>query len=137
MINFMEKLTRLRCDRRWTLQKTADLIGVSYSTYNNYENKGCQPTFAVMRELARVFGVTVDYLVGVDAAQYDLLTQAGFQISYEADGSLFVYDTTKGIRSRRLTPTQAQLICDSVRAIQHRTIEAAAEKMIESMRFLS
>ncbi len=51
----------LRKKRGWTMQETADRLGVKVSTYQRWENpKTCNPTVTTLERLARAFGMELD-----------------------------------------------------------------------------
>ena len=69
---FSERLKRLRKDRGMTLDELAEQYnqrlggGLNKGTISKYENGRQEPMMSVARNLARFFGVTVDYLVDED-----------------------------------------------------------------------
>ncbi len=65
----MERLKNLRTDAKMTQQDVARLLGVERSTYVKYERGQSDPPTATLVRLADYFSVTVDYLIGHDAAQ--------------------------------------------------------------------
>lgn len=62
---FSERLRELRLKRGLTQKEMAEKLNVQRSTYTWYEG-GRVPAMETVREIARVFGVSVDYLLGVD-----------------------------------------------------------------------
>ena len=69
MVDCSEKLKTLRDARGLTQQQVAQRIGVSKAMVSAYETASKAPSIEVLIRLARLFGVTVDYLVHVDAAK--------------------------------------------------------------------
>lgn len=63
---FSKRLRELRLKRGLTQKEMAEKLNVQRSTYTWYEG-GRIPNMEILRETARVFGVSVDYLLGVDA----------------------------------------------------------------------
>lgn len=61
----MERLRQLRKGKGLTQQQMADTLGVDRTTYTKYENGASEPNIATLRQLAAIFGVTLDYLLGV------------------------------------------------------------------------
>jgi transcriptional regulator with XRE-family HTH domain len=60
-----ERIKRLREKRGWTQQELADRVGIRYETINRIENqRSAEPRLSVARDLARAFGVSLDYLAG-------------------------------------------------------------------------
>lgn len=70
MVDCSEKLRLLRDAKHLTQQQVADRVGVSKATISAYETASKAPSIEVMIKLARFFGVSVDYLVSVDAPKY-------------------------------------------------------------------
>lgn len=51
----------LRKKRGWTMQETADRLGVKVSTYQRWENpKTCNPTVSTLERLAKAFDLELD-----------------------------------------------------------------------------
>lgn len=57
------RLKELRKAKGLTLQKIADVIGVSNGTVANYENRKREPRIDTLIKLADYFDVSVDYLI--------------------------------------------------------------------------
>lgn len=64
-MKLMDKLRHLRDTRGWTKKDVARKAGVAYTTYAEYERKKRQskPTIKHARAIARVFGLSADYLL--------------------------------------------------------------------------
>ncbi|RBW68059.1 helix-turn-helix domain-containing protein [Bacillus taeanensis] len=60
---FLEQLAQLRKNKEWSLQKTADLLGIAKSTYAGYESGYRQPSLESLIKLADLFGTSTDYLL--------------------------------------------------------------------------
>ena len=67
MVDCSEKLRTLREARGLTQLQVANLIGVSKAMISAYETASKAPSIEVLIRLSRLFGVSVDYLVCVDA----------------------------------------------------------------------
>lgn len=63
---FNENLKKARQDAHMTQQYVADKIGVAKNTYSNWENGTREPNIIKIKALAKLFGVSVDYLVGME-----------------------------------------------------------------------
>lgn len=61
-----ERLKELRKERGWTQKQCAEKIGLNSVTYLHYENAQREPPLQVLVELARLFGVSVDFLLGLN-----------------------------------------------------------------------
>ena len=63
--DFGGNLKKLRKARNLTQQELGAKIGLSKAVVSKYENGIGYPTFDVLIQIARYFGVTTDYLLGV------------------------------------------------------------------------
>ena len=61
-MDFKEKIKVLRREAGLTQRETAEKIGVTYRTYQNYEAGVSAPQSMVLAKLARLFGVSMDML---------------------------------------------------------------------------
>lgn len=66
MINFSEKIKSLRQQNNLTQAVLAKKLGVTKSIVSAYENDLRRPSYEVLIQLARIFNVTTDYLLGVE-----------------------------------------------------------------------
>lgn len=64
MASFGEILSELRKDRGMTQRDLAERLHVSVGTISNYENGAHMPDLEKLTELADLFRVTTDYLLG-------------------------------------------------------------------------
>lgn len=64
----MNRLRELRAGR-YTQAEMAALLGVGRTTYTKYERGDIQMGADALEKLARIFGVSVDYLLGRDGAE--------------------------------------------------------------------
>ncbi len=63
-MNFKNRLKDLRIQNNLTQKDLAKAIGISERSIQNYELNSRKPNFDILIELARFFGVSIDYLVG-------------------------------------------------------------------------
>ena len=63
MVDFSQRLKKLRQDKHLTQAQVAARVGVTASMVSSYETDIRLPSFEVMVRLADMFGVTVDYLL--------------------------------------------------------------------------
>lgn len=66
---FSERLTQLREDRGLKRQEVADALEISRASLEYYEKGQRKPDIEVAARIAKYYGVSTDYLVGVSAAQ--------------------------------------------------------------------
>lgn len=61
-----EQLKIVRKANKFTQQQTADALGIERSTYASYETGRNRPDISVLESFAKIFGVSVDFVVNVD-----------------------------------------------------------------------
>lgn len=66
MVDFGERLKELRIKHGLTQQQVADRIWVNKATISAYELSARLPSYEVLIKLSSLFGVSTDYLLGVD-----------------------------------------------------------------------
>lgn len=66
------KLQEFRIKLHLTQQQVADSIGINQRTYSGYENEQSEPSIENLIKLAKLFGVSVDTLIGNDAEIVDI-----------------------------------------------------------------
>ena len=59
------RLRQLRKAKHMSQQNVADFLGITRTAYNKYENGVTQPTRQAMK-LAKLFGVSTDFILGVE-----------------------------------------------------------------------
>ena len=59
-----EYLIKSRKQHKLTMKETANMLGVSLSAYQKYENGTRDVSTAILSKLADLFNVTTDYLLG-------------------------------------------------------------------------
>ena len=67
----MNRLRELRAGK-YTQADIARLLGVGRTTYTKYENGDIRLSGALLEKLARIFGVSVDYILGGEATEDEL-----------------------------------------------------------------
>lgn len=60
----LDRLTELRKKKNWSLQYTADRLGIAKSTYAGYESGYRRPSLEALALLADLFNTTCDDLLG-------------------------------------------------------------------------
>lgn len=58
-----KKIQKLRKDQGWTQEELAEKIGVSSQAVSKWETDMSSPDISLLRDLAALLGVTVDYLL--------------------------------------------------------------------------
>lgn len=65
MAELKNRLKALRLDRKLTTSDIANLLEVTERTVQHYENGDRKPSLEGITKLARFYGVTSDYLLGL------------------------------------------------------------------------
>lgn len=60
------RINELRQSFGWSQVELAKRLGVAKQTVSNWENDNIQPSIEMLVRLAKIFGVTTDYLLGMD-----------------------------------------------------------------------
>ncbi len=61
---FQERLFALRKEFEYTQRDVAKMLGISQPSYIRYENGSSQPNLQTLSNIADIFDVSVDYLLG-------------------------------------------------------------------------
>lgn len=115
---FGERLRRLRKTARLTQQDVADRLNIHRTSYTKYETGVVAPDQQGLVQLAELFGVTVDHLLGREADTDVVLDTAGntIQLSLEEQNLLQMY--------RQLTYTeQRELVKQAQKALKQRRLK--------------
>lgn len=64
---FNDRLRSARIFRGYTLQKTADAIGITLRALQKYESGEIEPNLKLLSEMADFLDVSTDFLLGRDA----------------------------------------------------------------------
>lgn len=62
---FKERLNSCRTAKGLSQTSVAESLGITRQAYNHYETGQRQPTQEALIKLSNIFGVTVDYLLGI------------------------------------------------------------------------
>lgn len=62
-----QRIGELRSAMNWTQVDLAKRLGVAKQTVSNWENENIQPSIEMLVRLSKLFGVTTDYLLGLDS----------------------------------------------------------------------
>lgn len=64
-MNMGDKLKSLRTEKKLTQKQVADQIGLAISAVSSYESGSRYPSYDVLVQLAHIFHVSTDYLLGM------------------------------------------------------------------------
>ena len=62
---FGENLAELRKESGYDQKKLGELLGISYHTVSSYERNRSQPNHEILVKIAKLFNVSLDYLLGL------------------------------------------------------------------------
>lgn len=89
-MKFSENLRRYREQAGFKSAKEfADLIGVQYSTYVNYENSDREPRFDIVSKIAKALNISIDQLMGFEKPEDKIqryrqkLQNLGFSVLFQ------------------------------------------------------
>ncbi|MFT8868495.1 helix-turn-helix domain-containing protein [Liquorilactobacillus nagelii] len=68
-MTFGQKLRALRLGKKMTQEDLGKLLNVSKVSISGYENDTREPDKDSIRKLAEFFGISTDYLLGVDSSK--------------------------------------------------------------------
>lgn len=85
-----QRISEMRTAFSWSQVELAKRLGVAKQTVSNWENENIQPSIEMLIRLARLFGVTSDYLLGLD--QTPRISVDGLSADMVAHISLLVSD---------------------------------------------
>ena len=63
---FAKRVKELRIEKGMRQKDLADLLGYSAHGISEWEARGKEPNFVTLMELAKLFSVTTDYLLGLE-----------------------------------------------------------------------
>ncbi len=61
-----QRIRELRTARKLNQVELAKLLGVSKQSVSNWENDNIQPSIEMLIKIAKLFGVSTDYLLGLE-----------------------------------------------------------------------
>ena len=88
-----ERIRELRLAAGFSQVELAEKLGVSKQSVSNWENDNIQPSVEMLIKISKVFGVTTDYLLGLDDTPR--LDVSGLSIETIAHLSVLIEDFRK------------------------------------------
>lgn len=89
-----QRICSLRTSLEWSQVDLAAKLNVAKQTVSNWENENIQPSIEMLVRLSKIFGVSTDYLLGLDAIPR--LSIEGLPDSMVAHLSLLIEDYRAG-----------------------------------------
>lgn len=92
---FARRLKRMREDRNLTTRELGEIIGTSHTTISRYETGKRDPDIVLARNIAKHFGVSIEYMCGedVDGADVDKLIEMYSKLSDDGRNDVMKYTT--------------------------------------------
>lgn len=84
------RINELRCAFGWSQTELAKRMNISKQTVSNWENDNIQPSIEMLVKMSKIFGVTTDYLLGLD--EIPRVSLEGLPMSVVAHISLLIED---------------------------------------------
>jgi len=85
-----QRIGELRASFGWSQVELAKQLSVTKQTVSNWENENIQPSIEMLVRLSKVFGVTTDYLLGLE--DIPRLNVDGLPVAVVAHLSLLIED---------------------------------------------
>lgn len=61
------KFKELRLKYKYTQEDVANILNVSRTAYRRYENGEAEPTYSTLKRIAKLYNVTLDFLLDYDS----------------------------------------------------------------------
>ena len=65
-----QRIYELRISRGWNQVQLAKQLNITKQTVSNWENENIQPSVEMLVRIAKLFGVSSDYLLGLNETAY-------------------------------------------------------------------
>ena len=65
-IKLGQRLKELREEKGYTQKQLSDMLGIHSVTYLHYEKSQREPPLLLLAEMASLFDVTIDYILGLE-----------------------------------------------------------------------
>lgn len=97
-----QRLKELRLNQQLSQVDIAEKLGISNGLYNKYEKKGVNPPYEILQKLSKIYGVSVDYILGNDTVPNEAATSP---THIEFSRNLKALRTKKGVTQQQLANT--------------------------------
>ncbi len=96
MKEFKERLVYYRKAAGYeTAKDFAEVCGIPYQNYMNYENKGSEPKYSALCKIAKQLGISTDELIGNGVYDYDLQAEWSEAKHYYESCNINLVDPSK------------------------------------------
>lgn len=66
MVSFGDKIKTLRSARKMSITEAAYKLGINKGSLSRYENNSVEPSLSMAGRMAKLYGVSLDWLAGID-----------------------------------------------------------------------
>lgn len=70
---FGDRLKKLRIEKNLSQDELGKICGVAKNTVSYWEKNNTEPSIQIIKKLAQLFGVSTDYLLGIDSDEKEKL----------------------------------------------------------------
>lgn len=116
MKRFGERLKKLRRDKNITQDTLAEYLGISYQAVSKWENNAGYPDISLLPAIAGFFGVSADYLLGIDQENSESKIEKALQ---DAQKFTHIGEIEKSIHiieeALKSFPNDHRLLCDLIK----------------------
>jgi len=113
MSEFNNRLREMRNKHGYTQLQVSEQIGVERSSYSLYESGRRNPDYSTLKAIAKIFGCTTDYLLGVtdepDLVHYVFSDE---ELPDELKGHKVAVDIVKDMLDKGLSKEEIDMIID-------------------------
>ena len=95
---FGENIKNLRKDKSLTQKEIADEYGVTDRAVSTWENGTAEPNYEILKGLAKKYGVTTDYLLGIDYDKLEKLKVALRENGFAVGDDLTIEQLDKALK---------------------------------------
>ena len=95
---FAERICTLRRERKLTQAQIAEMVGISKTSANQYENMTRVPDIQILAKYAQVLGVTADYLLGISDNRTNETAAIGDKLGMSDGAITFLSNAQKYIK---------------------------------------
>ena len=116
MKHFGERLKKLRRDKDITQDTLAEYLGISYQAVSKWENNTGYPDISLLPAIAGFFGVSADYLLGIEQENSEERIQRALQEAQKFTNAGEIEHSIHIItEALKRFPNEHSLLCDLIK----------------------
>lgn len=105
-----DTLKELRNDKNLTQKELSEKLGLSKNTVCEYEKGRAEPSIETLIELSKIFGVSVDYLVGIEDDFGNVAVNINADLTAEEKTILELFNQLPDARRRTIIDTMRYMV---------------------------